>query len=108
MASIEAMDDPDLALRRLNAQRYTVDEAIGLGYRLMVVCLRCERRVPIDLHGLSKGGRGARPIKSLSPTCLDCQRRRRKYSIHPAGKDTLIKVLFPGEIDVAPERRSPF
>jgi hypothetical protein len=91
------MIDAELEQRRYAAEENTVRQAIALGYRLQVVCLACERRVMVDLRNLEQQGYGDRVLRKLSFSCTPCKRRGRKMSIHPAGKDTFIRVLFVGE-----------
>jgi hypothetical protein len=90
------MVDSDLEKRRLDAETYTVDEAVALGYRLQVVCMACDRRPILDLRTLARRGYGARPLRSLNFRCEVCARAGRKMSIHPPGKDTFLRVLFQG------------
>lgn len=91
------MPDDDLEMRRYKAKELTVDEAVALGYRAQAVCLVCERRPMLDLRRLAAQGRGGQTLASLPLKCTDCARHRRKFSIHPPGTDTMLRVLFVGE-----------
>jgi len=88
------MSDSDLGLRRYKAKELTVGEAISLGYRAQTVCLVCERGPMLDLRRLAAQGRDGQTVESLKLKCTDCARHRRKFSIHPPGADTLLRVLF--------------
>lgn len=93
------MPDRQLELRRLAAEKNTVSETVKLGYRLQVCCLVCHRKVLVDVRNLERQGYGERTLKDLADKfrCTPCARSRRKVSIHPAGKDVFIRVLFVGE-----------
>lgn len=92
------MSDKELELRRHEIERTkTVRQTIALGYRLQVICLACQRRVAVDLRRLEARGLGDRRLMDIGFSCTPCKATGRKLSIHPAGKDVYLRVLFQGE-----------
>lgn len=91
--------DTELELRRHRAGwDNTVSQAIVVGYRLRVKCLACERARPIDLRKLESRF-GDRILEDLKLVCTPCQRKGRRTSIHPPGRDVYISGVFPGEVE---------
>lgn len=89
--------DRDLELRRSRACfDNTVAQAIALGYRLKVKCLACDRSRPVELRKLP-AMHADTILDNLPLSCTPCKRARRKMSIHPAGRDVYVSVIFPGE-----------
>ena len=91
-------DNPTPEMVRLSLRwSHTLDQAIEAGWRLRVGCLACDKpKRIVDLKTVPR--KYANVILDELPfVCLSCKRHRNKPWIGPAGYDTVISVVYPGE-----------
>ena len=87
----------DRELRRYRElQEITVVQAAVRGDTIRVHCLACRRHRDIVAKALP-GRYADRTVGSLSFSCTPCQEGRRRFSTHPAGKDTWHEILWPDD-----------